>query len=188
MGNFTEFKVPLKSLPQGSHAFNYHLGKAFFENMESADIHDADLSVALDVSVKGDLYALSFVIEGSVTITCDRCLDDMNFPLRAEYNISVKYGDDFNDGSDTLLQIPYADNFLDVAHMIYDTVSLAIPIKHVHPGGKCNQAMCDILCRHNAAAPDDDGDDTGDYAAEGGSHADPRWDALRKLSADIIEG
>ena len=62
MGKFTEYKLPLKSMPEGTQTFEYHLGKQFFVNMESADIHDADLTVSLTVDHKGELYNLDFQI------------------------------------------------------------------------------------------------------------------------------
>ncbi len=77
--------------------------------------------------------------------------------------------------------------------MIFDTVTLAIPIKHVHPAGKCNRAMSAILKKHRARTGDDDTDDDTDDddipmddfddTAEA-TASDPRWDALRKLSGD----
>ena len=73
--------------------------------------------------------------------------------------------------------------------MIYDTVVLAIPIKHVHPMGKCNRQMSAILKKHRAggAEGDDDMDEfmdgiDDDAPAAGGS--DPRWDALRGMGSD----
>ena len=45
MGKFTEFQLPLQSLPEGEHRFTYHLGKQFFDNMESADVRDAKMHV-----------------------------------------------------------------------------------------------------------------------------------------------
>ena len=66
------------------------------------------------------------------------------------YHISVRYGDEYNDESDDLLVIPEADNYLNTAYMIYDTVVLSIPIKHVHPMGKCNRQMSAMLKKHRA--------------------------------------
>ena len=40
MGKFTEYKLPLKVMPEGTQTFEYRLGKQFFVNTESADIHD----------------------------------------------------------------------------------------------------------------------------------------------------
>lgn len=180
-------------MPEGTQTFEYHLGKQFFVNMESADIHDADLTVSLTVDHKGELYNLDFQIEGTVTLICDRCLDDLIFPIATSYAISVKYGEDYNDDSDDLLVIPESDSYLNVAYMIYDTVALAVPIKHVHPLGKCNRQMSAMLKKHRARVNDEDAElendlideiDNIDAAESANAPSDPRWDALRKLSDD----
>lgn len=191
MGKFTAFKLPLKSLGEGVHEFDYKLDKQFFANMENADVRDADLDVHLVVEHHNDIYALAFTISGTVTLLCDRCLDDLVLPIDTTYNINVEYGDDYNDESDDLLVIPQGDNFLNVAYMLYDTVVLAIPIKHVHPLGKCNRAMSALLKKHRAHGTGEDADlqdemfdsiDEIDSAADAPS--DPRWDALRGMGSD----
>ena len=196
MGKFTDFKLPLKSLPEGTHEFEYHLDKVFFKNMESEDVHNADLLVKLTVVRKADIYDLTFNIEGVVTLICDRCLDDLNFPISATYHLVVKYGEDYNDEKDDVLEIPQGDSYLNVAYMIYDTVVLAIPIKHVHPMGKCNRQMSAMLKKHRATAEGDDAEleselideiDTLDEAPEQVPASDPRWDALKKLTSDEQE-
>lgn len=195
MGKFTDFKLPLKSMPEGVHSFEYHLGKQFFVNMESADVHDADLAVQLTVTLNHDLYQLDFNITGQVTLICDRCLDSLIWPIETAYSIAVKYGDDYNDDSDDLLVIPWVDNFLNVAYIIYETVVLAIPIKHVHPLGKCNRQMSAMLKKHrsNAADPEeaqlqesliDEMESMPDEPIDDSSASDPRWDALKGLSSN----
>lgn len=192
MGKFTEYKLPLKSMPEGVHEFTYDLGKVFFKNMENEDIHDADIHVTLTVNHHGDLYEMHFTMEGTLTLLCDRCLDDLELPVDTTYDINVKYGDDYNDDSDDLLIIPESDNYLNVAYMMYDTAVLTIPIKHVHPAGKCNRAMSAMLKKHRAQSPDDedlslenqlieemDDSDTGSE-----ENTDPRWDGLKKLRGD----
>lgn len=190
MGKFSEYKLPLKSLSVGEHEFDFKLDKAFFVNMESADVRDADLAAHISVQYNGDFYTLDFHIEGEVTLICDRCLDDLHYPIDATYHIVVKYGEDYNDDSDEVLEIPESDNTLNVAYMLYDTVVLAIPMKHVHPLGKCNRQMSAMLKKHRAQADDQDAelenqlideiDNIDAGSSDGGS--DPRWDALRKLS------
>ena len=120
MGKFTAYKLPLKSLAKGSHEFDYALGKQFFADMENTDIRNADVKVRLTVVYNGDVYDLSFVFTGEITVLCDRCLDDLVLPIDTTYHIMVKYGEDFNDDSDELLEIPDSDNYLNVAYMMYD--------------------------------------------------------------------
>ena len=193
MGKFTAYKLPLKSLSEGVHEFDYKLDKQFFANMENADVRDADLDVHLTVTFRNGIYSLAFTIGGNVTLLCDRCLDDLVLPIDITYSINVEYGDDYNDDSDDLLIIPQADNFLNVAYMLYDTVVLVIPIKHVHPLGKCNRAMSALLKKHRAHGTGEDAEledemldsiEAMDDADEVPSAPDPRWNALRGLASD----
>ena len=187
MGKFSVFKLPLKSLGTGTHEFEYHLDKQFFANMESSDVHDADLAVHLTVKYNGDFYDLDFHVSGEVVLICDRCLDDLHYPIDTTYHIIVKYGEDYNDDSDEVLEIPESDNTLNVAYMLYDTVELAIPIKHVHPLGKCNRQMSALLKKHRATAGDEDAELENELIDEidtlpdcsDDAPTDPRWDALR---------
>ena len=196
MGKFSAFKLPLKSLGTGTHNFEYHLDKQFFTNMENSDIHGADLDVKLTVVYNGEFYTLDFSIAGEVTLICDRCLDDLHFPIEATYHIVVKYGEDYNDDNDEVLEIPAGDAFLNVAYMIYDTVVLAIPIKHVHPLGKCNRQMSAMLKKHRATTDGEDSEledqlieemDSMEDSQPAQETTDPRWYALRKLGTSDNE-
>lgn len=193
MGKFTAYKLPLKSLSEGIHEFDYKLDKQFFVNMEYADVRDADLDVHLVVKHHNDLYSLGFHISGTVTLLCDRCLDDLVMPIDTNYSIDVEYGDDYNDESDSLLIIPQSDNYLNVAYMLFDTVVLCIPMKHVHPLGKCNRAMSALLKKHRAHGTGEDAEledemldsiEAMDDGTDDSAGTDPRWNALRDLNTD----
>lgn len=173
------------------------MGKPFFVNMENTDIHDADLDADLELVKRNGIYDLNFHIYGDVVVLCDRCLDDLHFPIDTDYHIVVKYGDRYNDDSDEYLEIPESDNYLNVAYMLYDTVALAIPIKHVHPLGKCNRQMSALLKKHRAGNDnadmvdaDDaetiefDGVEVGGTEVPDETTVDPRWEKLRGLKND----
>ena len=196
VGKFTEYDIALPRLPKGVSTFEYQLTKEFFKNMENPDIMDADLHVVLTIDNKNDIFAMEFVITGTYTLQCTRCLDDIVLPVDTSYKINVKYGDDYNDDSDTLLEIPRSDTKLNVAYMIYDTVVLTIPMRHVHPAGKCNRDMSKKLKEHRANLSDedaelanslmsevDDMDSTG-YNDDSSNNTDPRWNALRGLGSE----
>lgn len=174
MGKFSEFKLPLKSMPIGTHEFEYHLGGGFFADMESPDIHDAELSVKLSVTHKSDVYDLRFDIKGEVTVSCDRCLDDLRQPVNTDYHVVVKYGDTYCDDSDEVLEIPESENYFNVANLIYDTVVVSLPMVNVHQEGECNEDMSEMLRQHQSQEVDDTEDS--DKAI------DPRWAKLKELS------
>lgn len=193
VGKFTAYKIPLKSMAAGTYEYDYKLGGQFFKDMESPDVRDADVDAHLTVVHRDGVYDLSFKFVGEVVLLCDRCLDDLHFPIDTTYHIIVKYGDAYRDDSDDLLEIPESDSELNVAYMMYDTVSLAIPIKHVHPQGKCNRAMSALLRKHRTTMPGDedaaleeelmdemDSMPDGDEPVE--TPVDPRWNKLKDLT------
>lgn len=156
MGKFTAYKVNLAGKSDGHYEQDFEIGKEFFENMENNDILTADIRVHLDMDKRNDAYYCVFRCKGMLQIPCDRCLDPMDHEVDTEYRVTVKYGDSYDDGADNLLVIPYSNQYLNVAYMLYDTILLTIPIRHVHPQGKCNRAMLEALRKHRGASQDDD--------------------------------
>ncbi|MDE5662571.1 MAG: DUF177 domain-containing protein [Muribaculaceae bacterium] len=165
MGKFTAYKVQLAQLKDGHHEQDFVIDTDFFKNMERTDIHKADVKVHLDLEKKHDVYDCTFHCQGVVEVACDRCLDPLEIEIDTTYHIIVKYGEEYNDESDDILVIPESNTYLNVAYMLYDTVVLCIPLRHVHPIGKCNRAMLTALSKHRSAGADgDEADDQADYA------------------------
>lgn len=180
-------------MPVGTQTYDWTLDGRFFKDMENPDVRGANVKVNLTVIHRDGVYDLSFTFNGEVTLLCDRCLDDLQFPIDTTYHIIVKYGDDYRDDSDDFIEIPESDNDINVAYMINDSVSLAIPIKHVHPQGKCNRAMSALLRKHRAATPGDEDSELENSLIdemdtmtddESSTPTDPRWDKLKDLSTD----
>lgn len=154
MGKYSAYKVILGNLPEGHHEQDFDIDTTFFRNMEDEHIIDADLKAHLDMEYRNGIYDCNFTIRGMMHIPCDRCLDPMEHPVDATYHIAVKYGPEYDDSSDDVLVIPDSDMFLNVAYMLHDTIILTIPMRHVHPQGKCNRAMSEVLNRHSSEAQD----------------------------------
>lgn len=164
VGKFTAYKVQLAQLKDGHHEQDFVIDTDFFKNMERTDIHKADVKVHLDLEKKHDVYDCTFHCQGVVEVACDRCLDPLEIEIDTTYHIIVKYGEEYNDESDDILVIPESNTYLNVAYMLYDTVVLCIPLRHVHPIGKCNRAMLTALSKHRSAGVDgDEADDQADY-------------------------
>lgn len=181
MGTLAEYKLPLRPLVIGTHKFSFRLTKDFFEQMESTDVRDGDILAEVTVEYTGDVYEIDMRCTGEVTIPCDRCLDDMQESIDAEYHIAAKYGDRYNDEDEALIEVPRSDSDLDIAHMLYDTVMLDIPIQHMHADGQCNSAMSDILNQHRVIDLQDS-QEQGPQDTEGtDTPNDPRWDALKNF-------
>ncbi len=166
MGKFTAYKVQLASLPDGKHEQDFEIGTEFFKNMENSDIVNSDVKVHLDLVKRHDTYDCTFHCKGVVQVPCDRCLDPIDIEVDTDYHVVVKYGENYDDGADNLLVIPFSNTFLNVAYILYDTILLTIPLRHVHPLGKCNRAMAAVLSKHRGNSADDEGEAMDDFDAD----------------------
>ena len=173
-------KLKLKTLPFGTHAVECHLDESFFNLDEQTEVRRSDVDVTLQVTRKSEnTYHLEIACDGTVTIPCDRCLDDLDLPVEVDYSLNVEQmGTELDDSNDELLIVPSDWRELDAAPIVRDTVLLAIPMTHCHENeDDCNADMLDLLDSHLAeAVPDDVDDDQSETTS-----TDPRWEALRKL-------
>ena len=173
-------KLKLKTLPFGTHAVECHLDESFFNLDEQTEVRRADVDVTLQVTRKSEnTYHLEIACDGTLTIPCDRCLDDLDLPVEVDYSLNVEQmGTELDDSNDELLIVPSDWRELDAAPIVRDTVLLAIPMTHCHENEEdCNADMLDLLDSHLAeAVPDDVDDDQSETTS-----TDPRWEALKKL-------
>lgn len=173
MCSLRPFKIDLKGLKDGETGFDFNLDDDYFAAIDAPEVRKGRVSVALSVNKTADRYFdLHFHICGEVTVSCDRCLDDMPQPIDAEYRLAAKFGDEYSEDDD-LVTVPEDEGVLDTAWFIYEFIVLNIPARHVHAPGKCNRAMAELLEKHSAARSSEaDGE---------GTSVDPRWSGLLKI-------
>ena len=125
------FVVNLTSLAPGRNRFEWHAGAEFFEAFGNADILDADLEVTAYVVCHGLTAEVECEIAGSVTVACDRCLEDLVIP------VETSFGESYTpEGGE-----------LDLSQDVYDYVCISLPLQRMHPEGECNQETTKYLSK-----------------------------------------
>ncbi len=171
MSNLEALKIDLKGLKDDVTNMSFQLSDDYFAAIEGPEVKKGNVDVALVINKLGsDGFKLAFNIAGSITIQCDRCLDDMEQDIDTEGQIIAKFGDEYSEDDEYVI-VSEDDGVLDVAWLIYEFIALNIPIQHVHAPGKCNRAMTERLEELSAARSSD---------AEN-RPIDPRWSELEKL-------
>ena len=165
------YTIDLKGLTEDVTVREFNLDDEFFRALDGSLLEHGALHVSVSIRKMTGFFELLFHTEGSVTVSCDRCLDDMEQPIDTDNRMMVKLGDTYSDDDDTVT-IDENEGILDLSWFIYEFIMLAIPIKHVHAPGKCNSAMTQKLEELSGAVR------SGEEEAEA---IDPRWEALLKL-------
>ena len=190
MGKFDAYRIDFRNIAQAEvQTHEYLLENKFFIDIDGPEVQKGKVNVTLNLSHKAASFELLFHITGSVYVSCDRCLDDMEIPVETDNRLFIKLGKEYAEESDEILVISEDDGTLNLAWFLYEFVALAIPMKHVHPPGKCNRTMTTKLKKHSAKRSDDgDMDDFGgnDDMAQADdepeiTEPDPRWDPLKDI-------
>ena len=170
MRSLEQFKIDLKALTDEVTPVAYELDDQFFAALDEVEIKQGSLHVSGSIRKAVGFYELQLDIDGTVKVTCDRCLDMMDQPIATDLELVVKLGDEYSE-QDELIVVDENEAMLDLSWFIYEQIALAVPIQHVHQPGDCNDAMMRVLEEHSAARSSD----------ADAQEIDPRWSALLKL-------
>lgn len=176
MKDLEQFDIDLKGMAADKLHFSYNLNDEYFALVESVEPTRGNLVADITVHKTMQAFEVTIRTEGYVIVQCDRCLDDMKLDIQTEDKFFAKFGDDDN-YDDDIIVVSEAKGILNVAWLICEYISLAIPIQHVHEDGQCNEDMARKLRQHSAGKHTD-GNSEGE---SDGKPIDPRWEELKKI-------
>ena len=177
------YQIDLKNLSLAdTYEFDYVLGDEFFESVDGPEVRQGEVSVSLSVVRMSSTFELNFHIEGVVSVTCDRCLEDMEVSVETTNKLVVTFGEAYAEISDEQIIISEEEGFINIAWYMYEFIALAIPMKHIHDPGECNEIMASKL--KELCVDEINEDDEDKEPDENRRNEDPRWDALRNLIGD----
>jgi uncharacterized metal-binding protein YceD (DUF177 family) len=183
VGKLSAYEIQLKTLSEGVHLFEYELDNVFFEKIDSPEIQKGKLSAVLLLKRTDRIFELQFALDGVVTVSCDRCLDEVQQPVSCREKLYVKFGSDFSQEEDNIVIVPEHEGSINIAWFLYEFIALNVPAKHVHKVGECNKSMYSQLKKHLITDRGDEDDFSGEAFGDDKANepTDPRWDELKKI-------
>lgn len=169
MKSLNHFSIPILGLKEGVHQFNFNIDQGFFKEFENSPIQESNFEVQLTLDKRADMLVLDFDFEGSFRTDCDRCLADINLPIKDSQQLIVKYSEDERDEIQ-VIYISSEHTELNVARFIYEFICLALPIIKTYNCEDenprvCNDKVVDFL----------------DKQQDSKESNNPIWDELNKL-------
>lgn len=167
-----EFEVEFVKLRDGFHEFQYKLGKQFFEAFGNQEVLSANVTVKLGLEKTPQMMQLDLTMNGTVGITCDRCLETLNMPVDTTYRMIYKFRDEERRDPEADFEMVYirpSEISINVAQPVYETVLLDVPMIRncdMLENKPCNKEMLKKL---------------EELKQNGEGQADPRWDKLKDL-------
>ncbi len=105
----------------------------FFKYFEMDSIQNGAFEAIIEVAKSETMLNLTFEIKGTLNLICDRSLDEFDFPFATYDTIILKLGDHDEELADGIRIINRTSQQINVAQDIYELISLAVPMKKLHP-------------------------------------------------------
>jgi len=169
-----EYIINFGNLALGKYEYEFTAGEIFFSHYDYSLVKHGDVKIHLQLDKESDaLIILDFVLDGSLRLECDTCLDPIDYPLNATDRLILKLDDRVAGVEDDEIAFLPADAYqIDVSPYIYEFINLELPLKSSCSlvGKECNPNMLQMIDKTNSD--------------ENKEEIDPRWEALKKLNGN----
>ncbi len=137
------FTIAHRGLKEGAHAYEWGVGDEFWKGRPEGGITAGEVEVVatLDKGATG-VMRLEVSIEGSVTVPCDRCLEDCTLPVNWTGRLAVKVSEQEQPSDGEVLWLMPGEAMIDLEQYIYESVVLSLPMQRVHPEDVHGQPLC----------------------------------------------
>jgi uncharacterized metal-binding protein YceD (DUF177 family) len=143
MNYLSQYTIPFSGLSEGKHLFDFDISDRFFAEFEGSEVEKGTLSVNIELEKRTTYLKMTFAIEGTVELICDRCLEHFIQKIESKRKLLVKFSDKLMEDEDEIIYIHPTSFQVEVAQYIYEFIILSLPIRRVHPDGEDGQSLCD---------------------------------------------
>ena len=161
------FDIDIYKLAEGIHEFEFSFDSRFFDLFEDSILEQGAGEVKVEVNKASSMLTLTFNLDAEIELICDRSLESFMYPVTESKEVRLKFGDHWEELNDDLILIPAHAQKVDVAQFVYEFLTLAIPMKKLHPRYQDEEELS-ITNESEARESSDE-------------PIDPRWNELKKL-------
>lgn len=157
MNHRRAFEIAFVGLKPGIHTFDYQIDSKFFAHYGEQDFSNCTANVQLKLEKSNAFMLLTFDIDGTVDVVCDRCGNNLPLQLWDEFKVTVKMVEDpvsMNEQEEDpdVFYISKGESHLYVGDWIYEFINLSIPMQKMCSeeemgGPQCNKEVLEKLKR-----------------------------------------
>lgn len=166
----SQYNIQFGGLSFGEHEFEFEITEKFFEKFSENEITKANINVNATLIKQNSLMQILFDFEGTVGLSCDRCLIDYNQPISGHEKLVIKHGNP-EESNDEMLVLNEGVEAADFSQYLYEYIMVSIPSRKV----PCEDVENDI---------DVDCDDetlTKFNETKVDTEPNPEWDELKNI-------
>ncbi|MGR3812387.1 YceD family protein [Jiulongibacter sp. NS-SX5] len=173
-----QYEINILGLDEKKHQFDFEGGKEFFESFDQDIIENGEFKLDLELDKSATMMRLHFDITGSLELVCDRSLEVFEEPIEIAEKYIYKFGDRNEVVSEDVEIIPFGASEINIAHLIFDFIGLAVPMKKLHPKFRDEDEYDEMIYSDTI-------EEKITKSEEETEESDPRWEALKALKKKL---
>jgi uncharacterized metal-binding protein YceD (DUF177 family) len=170
MSGLSKYCIDIVGLKNQEYQFEYKIEPSFFQQFDESGIKKCSFDCLVVLRKTDGFIEANFNIRGYVELECDRSLDKFDHSIDINKRMIFKFGDEDREIDDEVEMISQDRQSLDMSHFFFEFISMAIPMKKLHPRYQNEEQKDEELY---FSSEEEDLDNREDI--------DPRWEALKKL-------
>lgn len=180
MKKFKAYSINLSSLSEGDYTFDYQIDRKFFEEFEKSLITNGKIQATVTFQKHTTFLDLTIDIHGTVQSICDICAEELDLAIEGKEELVVKFVEEIPETDNPeVLYLAMGTSFLNVANMLYELITLSLPIRKVHSTDEQGNYTCNAIALQYLNNNNQEEDHT--ESTEESISNNPMWDALQKL-------
>ncbi len=172
----SQYKIQFGGLSVGEHQFEFEVTQKFFEQFKDSEITKANIKVKANLVKQNTLMHIMFDFEGTVNLSCDRCLVEYDCPVSGREKLVIKHGNP-EESNDEILVLREGIEEADFSQYLYEYIELAIPYKRVPCEDEDLEDEIDVECDEETLAKYNEL-----KIEEEPNSTNPEWDKLKNIN------
>jgi uncharacterized protein len=168
----SQYKIQFGGLSVGEHQFEFEITEKFFEQFGNSEITKAKILVNANLVKQNTLMHIVFTFNGTVGLSCDRCLIDYDCPVFGNEKLVIKHGNP-EESNDDILVLKEGLEEADFSQYLYEYIELSLPTRRVPCEDEENEIEVDcdeeMLAKYNNLRTEEE------------SNENPEWEKLKNI-------
>jgi uncharacterized protein len=174
-----KYDIEIFKLSNSKHDYEFEIEDKFFTLFENSIIQKGSVQAKVILDKSETFIKVNFELSGSIELTCDRSLEEFDFPVYVNESIIFKYGQEDQELSEEIVIIERNTQRLNIAQYMYEFLGLSVPMKKLHP--KYEDEDDQEYSSEGKLIYTSGGEENEEQESEDEDFVDPRWDILKNL-------
>lgn len=168
----TRYEIDVFKLREGQHTYEFKVSDAFFRAFEHSLVPSGEGTLRVTLDKQKRMIVATVELDVSIPLECDKTLKPFTHRVQEAQEVMYKYGEAEEELDDDLFMITEHTQRIDLSQLVYEYISMAIPMRKVHPDHQEENDEDELIYRSEETDQQQDDDDS----------IDPRWSKLKDLN------